>query len=53
MQTDFVINDREMIIQAVLDGLLGCEHISLDEIQELEENLFEEICDIHTPFSIS
>ncbi len=51
MQVDFVIDDREMIIQAVFDGILGAEHITMEEIQEIEENLFEEICDIHTPFA--
>jgi hypothetical protein len=48
---DCVIEDREMIIQAVFDGQLGVEHITMDEIFELEEALFEEICDTHTPFS--
>lgn len=51
MQVDFVIEDREMIIQAVFDGQLGVEHISMDEIFELEDALFEEICDELTPFS--
>jgi uncharacterized protein (DUF2267 family) len=48
---DCVIEDREMIIQAVFDGVLGAEHITLEELQEIEENLFEEICDMHTPFT--
>ncbi len=48
---DCVIEDREMIIQAVFDGQLGVEHITMDEINEIEENLFEEICDMHTPFA--
>lgn len=48
---DCVIEDRDMIIQAVFDGQLGAEHITMDEIYEIEENLFEEICDIHTPFA--
>jgi uncharacterized protein (DUF2267 family) len=51
MQIDCVIDDREMIIQAVFDGILGAEHITMEEIQEIEENLFEEICDMHTPFA--
>jgi hypothetical protein len=52
MQVDFVIEDRDMIIQAVFDGQLGVEHITMDEIFELEDALFEEICDEVTPFAI-
>lgn len=52
MQVDFVIEDRDMIIQAVFDGQLGVEHITMDEIFELEESIFEEICDEVTPFAI-
>ena len=52
MQVDFVIEDREMIIQAVFDGQLGVEHISMEEIFDLEDALFEEICDEVTPFAI-
>ncbi len=48
---DCVIEDREMIIQAVFDGVLDASHITMEEIQEIEENLFEEICDLHTPFT--
>ena len=48
---DYVIEDRDMIVHAVLEGILGVEHITMDEIFELEEALFEEICDTHTPFS--
>jgi hypothetical protein len=51
MQTDFVIEDREMIIQAVFDGILGVEYISMEEIEMIEEELFEEICDEMTPFA--
>lgn len=52
MKVDFVIEDREMIIQAVFDGQLGVEHISMDEIFDLEDALFEEICDELTPFAL-
>lgn len=48
---DFVIEDRDMIVHAVLEGILGVEHITDDELFELEENLFEEICDIESPFA--
>ncbi len=51
MQVDFVIEDREMIIQAVFDGILGVEHITMEEIEMIEEELFEEICDEMTPFT--
>ena len=51
MMTDCVIDDREMIIQAVFDGILGVEHITMEEIEMIEEELFEEICDEMTPFS--
>jgi hypothetical protein len=51
MQVDCVIDDREMIIQAVFDGQLGAEYITMEEIEEIEYNLFEEICDLHTPFA--
>jgi hypothetical protein len=51
MQVDFVIEDREMIIQAVFDGILGAEHITTQELDEIEEYLFEEICDRQTPFA--
>jgi hypothetical protein len=49
---DCAIQDREMIIQAVLDGILGVEHITMDDIFQLEDELFEEICDKYTPFAI-
>ena len=48
---DCVIEDRDMILQAVLDGVLGVEHVTLEEIYNLEEELFEEICDEKTPFA--
>jgi len=48
---DCVIEDREMIIQAVFDGQLGVEHISMEEIFDLEDALFEEICNEVTPFA--
>ncbi len=35
MQVDFVINDREMIIQAVFDGILVADHITMEEIQDI------------------
>lgn len=52
MNVDYVIEDREMIIQAVFDGILGVEHITMEEIEMIEEELFEEICDEVTPFAV-
>lgn len=48
--TDCVIDDREMIIQAVFDGQLGVEHITMDEIYELEDELFELVASQKTVF---
>ena len=48
---DFVIEDRDMIIEAVLEGILSAEHITEDELFEIEENLFEAICDQESPFA--
>ena len=50
MITDCVIDDREMIIQAVFDGQLGVEHITMDEIYELEDELFELVASQKTVF---
>ena len=47
---EYVMEDREMIIQAVFDGILDASHITMEELQEIEENLFEEICDLKSPF---
>lgn len=48
---DCVIQDREMIVQAVLDGVLPADHITLEELFEVENNVFELICDKYTPFA--
>lgn len=50
MITDCVIDDREMIIQAVFDGQLGVEYITMDEIYELEDDLFELVASEKTVF---
>lgn len=47
----YIIQDRELIIQAVFDGQLSVEYISMDEIYELEDDLFEEIASERTPFT--
>lgn len=43
--------DRRMILHAVLEGKIGVEHVTLQEIVELEEELFEEVAEMHTPFA--
>lgn len=51
MMYDCAIEDRSMIIQAVLEGILSPEHVTLKELQRLESNMFELICDQLTPFA--
>lgn len=48
---DYVIQDREMIIEAVLEGILPEDYITDEELYDLEETLFELVCEQHTPFS--
>lgn len=50
MMNDCVIEDRDMIMQAVLDGVLGVEYVTMEEIYDLEEVVFEEVCDELSPF---
>ena len=53
---DCAINDREMIMQAVLDGVLSADYVTEQEIEELlfelEDEVFEMQCDKYTPFAI-
>jgi hypothetical protein len=42
--------ERQMVMQAVLDGKLDASHVTMEEIQELEERIFELIADRKTPF---
>ena len=49
---DCAIEDREFIMLAVLEGILGAEYVTLEEIYEMEDRVFEEICDEMTPFAI-
>lgn len=37
--------DRLMVFQSVLDGTLGAEHMTLEELKEIENMLFEVIAD--------
>lgn len=52
MQIDCVIEDREMIVQAVLDGVLSPDYITEEELFELEDTVFELVCDKYTPFAV-
>lgn len=45
-------NDRSMIINAVLDGIIDDSHITDDEIYELEERMFEMISDDYADFQL-
>lgn len=50
IRSDCVIDDREMIVEAVLQGILGAEHITEDELFELEDAVFEAVASKHTLF---
>ena len=43
--------DRQMVMQAVLEGKLPAVSVTLDELDEVQEILFELICERQTPFS--
>ena len=42
--------DRMLVMQAVLAGQIGVEHVTLDEIVMCEDILFEEYAATVTPF---
>ena len=42
--------DRRLVMLAVLDGKLDASHITMEELQELEDTVFELIAQRHTPF---
>jgi hypothetical protein len=43
--------DRAMVMQAVLEGKLPPEAVTLDELNEVENAIFEIIAARQTPFS--
>jgi hypothetical protein len=43
--------ERALVLQAVMDGQLGVEHVTLDEIFEAEDAIFEEVASMLTPFT--
>lgn len=46
-----IIKDREVIVASVLEGILSPEHITEEELFDLEETVFELVCDKYTPFA--
>ena len=42
--------DRQMVMQAVLEGKLPADAVTMEELHEVEEILFELIADRKTPF---
>lgn len=52
MVIDCVIQDRQMVVQAVLDGVLSANYITEEELFDLEDRVFEAVCDKYTPFAI-
>lgn len=48
---NFMLNeDRMLVMQAVMQGQIGVEHVTLDEIVMCEDILFEEYAASVTPF---
>lgn len=43
--------DRQLIMLAVLEGNLDASHVTMEEIQELEDTVFELIAAKKTPFT--
>lgn len=43
--------DRKMVMQAVLEGKLDASHVTMEEIKEVEDLVFELIADRRTPFA--
>jgi hypothetical protein len=43
--------DRQMIMQMVLEGKLPADSVTMEELDEVQEVLFELICERQTPFS--
>jgi len=43
--------DRQFIMQMVLEGKLPADSVTMEELDEVQEVIFELICDRQTPFS--
>ena len=42
--------DRQFIMQMVLEGKLPADSVTMEELDEVQEVLFELICERQTPF---
>lgn len=42
--------DRKMVMQAVLEGKLPADAVTMEELHELENTIFELIADRKSPF---
>jgi hypothetical protein len=42
--------DRQMVMMAVIEGKLDASHVTMEEIQELEDRVVELIADRKSPF---
>jgi hypothetical protein len=42
--------DRAMIMQAVLEGNLPPDSVTMEELNEVEETIFRLVCERQTPF---
>lgn len=42
--------DRQMVVMAVLEGKLDASHITMEELRELEEAVFEAVADKRSHF---
>lgn len=42
--------ERKLVMQSVLEGKLDSSYVTLEEVQELEQIVFELIADRKTPF---
>ncbi len=42
--------DRQMVMMAVLEGKLDASHVTWEEIEELQDGVFEAVAAKRTPF---
>ena len=42
--------ERQMIVMAVFEGKLTADHITMEELEEVEELVFDLIAAKHTPY---
>ena len=43
--------DRQFIMQMVLEGKLPADSVTMEELDEVQDIIFELICERQTPFS--